>query len=80
MRDGGTEWQRAKRDQLDETIADLTAARTRLDDLVERTRRIGDQGDDLEVIGPISLEISSLRRLADRLGHELDAIDAEWAA
>jgi type VI protein secretion system component VasF len=80
MPDGGTEWQRAKRDQLEQTVTELAAARAELDETVERSRRMGDQGDDLEVIGPISLEISSLRRLADRLGHELDAIDAEWAA
>ena len=80
MSDDATTWERAKRDELQQCLVDLTAARTRLDDLVEQTRRIGDHGEPLEVIGPISLEISSLRRLADRLGHELEAIAAEWAA
>lgn len=80
MRDNATTWERAKREELEACLVDLTAARTRLDDLVERTRRIGDQGDDLAVIGPISLEIATLRTLADRLEHELEAIAAEWAA
>ena len=80
MSDDATTWERAKREELQECLVDLTAARTRLDDLVERTRQIGDHGDDLEVIGPISLEIAALRRLADRLEHELQAIAAEWAA
>ena len=80
MGDDATTWEQAKRDELRDCLTDLTAARTRLDELVERTRRIGDHGDDLEVIGPISLEIAALRRLADRLGNELEAIEAEWAA
>ena len=80
MRAADTTWERDKREELERCIADLGAARTRLDELVERTRLVGDEGDDLAVIGPISLEISALRRLADRLGHELDAIAAEWAA
>ena len=80
MASSDTTWERAKRDELGRCLVDLTAARTRLDDLVERTRQVGDEGDDLSVIGPISLEIAALRRRADRLGHELDAITAEWAA
>ena len=80
MRATDTTWERDKREELEECLADLAAARTRLDELVERTRLVGDQGDDLAVVGPISLEIASLRRLADRLGHEMDAIAAEWAA
>ena len=80
MSDDATTWERAKRDELARCLVDLTAARTRLDDLVERTRAIGDHGEPLEVIAPISLEIAALRQLADRLGHELEAIAAEWAA
>lgn len=80
MRQPVSEWERAKRQELESCLVELTAARASLDALVERTRRLGDEGDTLGVVGPISLEISSLRRLADRLGHELDAIEAEWAA
>ena len=80
MSGSGTTWERDKREELEQCLADLTAARTRLDELVERTRLVGDHGDDLEVVGPISLDIASLRRLADRLEHELEAIAAEWAA
>ena len=80
MRDAATTWERDKRDELEQCLVDLKSARARLDELVERTRRIGDHGDDLEVVGPISLEIASLRQLADRLGRELEAIAAEWAA
>ena len=75
-----TVWERSKRRQLEDCNADLERARTALDQLIRRSREEGLDDEELEDLGPVSLEIARLRNRGHRLADELAAIHAEWAA
>ncbi len=75
-----TVWERTTRRQLEDCNADLVRARTALDQLIRRSREQGLDVEELEDLGPVSLEIARLRHRGHRLADELAAIHGEWAA
>ena len=77
---GRTRWERDKRRQLEDCNADLTRARAALDRLIRDSHERGLDVEELEDLGPVSLEIARLRNEGHRLADELAAIHAEWAA
>ena len=77
---GRTRWERDKRQQLEDCQADLERARASLDDLIQRSREQGLDVEELEDLGPVSLEIAGLRNRGHRLADELAAIRGEWVA
>lgn len=77
---GRSRWEDAKRDEIAICERDLERARTALTDLVEGSRERGVEVEQLEDLGPVSLEIARLRHRGHRLADELAAISAEWVA
>ena len=77
---GRTRWERDKRRQLADCNADLVRARQALDTLIRDSHERGLDVEELEDLGPVSLEIARLRHRGHRLADELAAIHAEWAA
>ena len=75
-----TEFVQAKRREIADCRRDLVRARAALDDLIDRSRADGLEVEELEDLGPVSLEISRLRHRSHRLADELAAIQAEWVA
>ena len=59
---------------------DLECARAALTDLVDRSHARGLDVEELEDLGPISLEIARLRLRGHRLADELAALKGEWVA
>jgi hypothetical protein len=72
-------WEGRKREQLAHCRVDLERARADLDTLVRTSHSRGLDVEELEDLGPVSLEIARLRSRGERLADELDAISAEWA-
>ena len=70
----------AKRVELEACARDLERARAALTDLIDRSHARGIDVEELEDLGPASLEIAALRRRSRRLAEELAALNAEWAA
>ena len=70
----------AKRAEIAANERELDRARTALTELVDRSRERGLDLEELEDLGPVSLEINRLRHRNHRLADELAAISAEWAA
>jgi hypothetical protein len=77
---GRTRWERDKRQELEACNADLVRARAALDTLIRHSHERGLDVEELEDLGPVSLEIARLRNRGHRLADELAAIHAEWAA
>jgi hypothetical protein len=80
VRNAPSPWEQAKRAEIEACARDLQRARTALTELVDRSHARGVDIDELEHLGPASLEIAGLRRRGHRLADELAAISAEWAA
>jgi hypothetical protein len=70
----------AKRRELEDCARDLERARAALTDLIDRSHARGLDVEELEDLGPVSLEIARLRHRGHRLADELAAIRAEWVA
>ena len=70
----------AKRAEIQACRRELERARAALTDLVDRSHARGLDVEELEDLGPVSLEIARLRQRNERLADELAAIAAEWAA
>ena len=70
----------AKRAEIAANERELDRARTALTELVDHSRERGVDLEQLEDLGPVSLEINRLRHRNRRLADELAAISAEWAA
>jgi hypothetical protein len=66
--------------ELEACNADLVRARKALDTLIRTSHERGLDVEELEDLGPVSLEIARLRNRGHRLADELAAIHAEWAA
>jgi hypothetical protein len=75
-----SEWEQAKRAEVEACRRDLERARAALTDLIECGHARGMDVEGLEDLGPVSLEIARLRHRSGRLADELAAISAEWAA
>ena len=73
-------WEASKRAEIAACERDLERARAALTDLIDRSRAVGLEVEELEDLGPVSLEIARLRHRGHRLADELAAISAEWAA
>ena len=73
-------WEEAKRAEISACARDLEHARTALTELIDRSRERGLEVEELEDLGPVSLEIARLRHRSHRLADELAAISAEWVA
>jgi hypothetical protein len=73
-----SEWVEAKRLELEECADDLERARAALTDLIDRSHARGLDVEELEDLGPVSLEIARLRHRGARLADELAAIRSEW--
>jgi hypothetical protein len=73
-------WEQAKRDEIAACERDLERARDALTALIDRSREHGLEVEELEDLGPVSLEIARLRERSHRLADELAAIHGEWAA
>jgi hypothetical protein len=80
VRPARSQWEQAKRAEIEACRRDLERARTALADLVDDRHGQGLEVEELEHLGPVSLEISRLRHRSTRLADELAAISAEWAA
>ena len=73
-------WEQSKRAEIAACERDLVRARDALTDLIDRSRERGLEVEELEDLGPVSLEIARLRHRSHRLADELAAISAEWVA
>ncbi len=71
-------WIESKRLELEECADDLERARAALTDLVDRSHARGVDVEELEDLGPPSLEIARLRERSHRLADELAALKGEW--
>lgn len=80
MGDARTEWELAKRAEIEACERDLERARAALTELIDRSHAQGRDVDELEHLGPVSFEIARLRHRSHRLADELAAIAGEWAA
>jgi hypothetical protein len=70
----------AKRVEIEVCARELEDARAALTDLVDRSHARGLDVEELEDLGPVSLEIARLRNRSHRLLDELDALKGEWVA
>ena len=73
-------WVEAKRLEIEECARDLERARAALTDLIDRSHARGLDVEELEDLGPVSLEIARLRHRGHRLADELAALKGEWVA
>ena len=70
----------AKRLEIEACARDLERARAALTELIDRSHAQGLDVEELEDIGPVSLEIARLRNRNHRLADELAALNGEWVA